>query len=130
MRTLLPYDDLVNCSDATLKRLGYRFYKNQTEKVLEFEVYEPAEFLVRIEDMSGVYRPGGFMGLTGGGDAANSISMIFTGRDAGAKGHLSAFVRALLEELPRKPWDGLGLISSRTSRAFWMELCKGPRPPP
>ncbi|HKT21982.1 MAG TPA: hypothetical protein VJR06_05155 [Nitrososphaerales archaeon] len=129
MRTLLPYDDLVNCSDATLKRLGYSFYRNQTQKVLEFEVYEPANFLVRIEDMSGAYRPGGFMGM-GGGDSGNSISMIYSGRDAGTKTHFSTFVQALLQALPRKPWEGLGMISSRTSKAFWMELSKSPTPAP
>ena len=124
MRTLLPYDDLVNCSDTALKHLGYGYHRNQTAKVQEFEVFDPAEFIVRIEDLRDTVSPGAFMGISWGRDPGNSISMIFSKLDAEGKARVSAFVRALLETLPRKPWEGLGLISSRTSRAFWQELSK------
>lgn len=121
MRTALPFDDLVNCSDAVLKRLGYSFHRNQTQKVSEFEVYEPCSFLVRVEDMNDAFRPGGFMALGGGGGMGNSISMIFDERSP-TRPYVSAFARALLETLPRKPWEGLGHISSRTSKAYWVGL--------
>jgi hypothetical protein len=122
MRTLLPLDGLANCSDVALKQLGYGFHRNQTEKVIEFEVFEPAEFLVRIEDMSDTYRPGAFGGLIGGGEGGNSISIVYSRRDANERARVSAFVKALLEALPRKPWEGLGFIGSRTSKAYWHDL--------
>jgi hypothetical protein len=120
LRTYIPFEDLMNGSDEALKRLGYRFYRNRS--LVEFEVFDPAEFLVRIEDPSqDSFRPEPFFGLMGGGGAANSFSLVASGPSE-SKRHVSTFVKELLSKLPREPWDGLGFIEKRTSKAYWQSL--------
>ena len=123
MRTLLPFDDLANVSDTALKRLGFKYYRNQSKKVLEFEVFEPVQFLVRIEDLhDDGFRPQAFFGLIGGGGGGNSLAVIPGSEDPSERVHVATFVNVLLESLPKKPWEGLGFIESRTSKAYWRGL--------
>lgn len=127
MRTLLEFDELATSSDETLKRLGFRFYRNQSRSVVEFEVTEPAEFLVRIEKLSGEgMRPEPFfgaLGIFGGGDGVgNAFSVTPGARRSECKAQVAAFVKGLLGALPRQPWDGLGFVEKRTSKAYWRGL--------
>lgn len=123
MRTILPFDDLAEGSDAALRRLGYRFYKNQSQRMVEFEVLEPAEFLVRIESLDDdEFRPQPFFGIFGGGGEGNAFYVVFTSGRSQSKSHVSSFVSELVSRLPRKPWEGLGFIEKRTSRAYWQGL--------
>lgn len=126
MRTLLAFDKLAASSDEVLKRLGFRFYKNQSRDVVEFEVLEPADFLVRIESLDGMTRPQSFfgvLGVFGGGDTVgNAFSVVYGAEESRSKTHVASFVKELLGALPRKPWDGLGFIEKRTSKAYWQGL--------
>lgn len=121
MRTVLPFESLAEASNAALKRLGFKFYLNQTTTVREFEVYEPAKFLVRIEDMDDRrLGPAPFFGFFGGGSGGRSISMIGISDHPEDKASLSTFVNELLAVLPSKPWEGLGLVERRVAKAYWL----------
>jgi hypothetical protein len=123
LRTLLPFDDLANSSETTLTRLGFRFYKHKSRTTVEFEVFDPAEFLVRIENLSGDgFRPEPFFGLLGGAGEGNAFSVVVTSGHSLTKPHVSSFVTELVSALPKKPWEGLGFVSGRTSKAYWLGL--------
>lgn len=129
MRTVLPFEDLVETSGVVLNRLGFKFRQNQTSTVLEFEVYEPAGFLVRFEDLNdGKLRPTPIMGFGGDRNTGTNVSIIVNSDQSEGKACISAFGREFLKALSHKPWEGLGFIEKRASKAYWHTIIQQTEP--
>lgn len=121
--TRVEYRKLVRHVERSLKSLDYSFLRNETDLLTEFEVLSPSYFRVVVQDNSREDYSFGFMRshrtetlLELRRDLATRESDGFVNKNA------RAFMEHLISTLPEKPWEGLGLVRSRTERAKWLEL--------
>lgn len=121
--TKIDHLRLAEILEASLKSLGYAYYKNQGREITEFEVRSPCQFIASVEGLTSqrlsfvLLRP------------PSVESVIEIRRMIGSKGSeaelltcVSALVRELRSALPKEPWKGTGFFRSRVERTRWERL--------
>jgi hypothetical protein len=121
--TKVDYLKLAEILEASLKNLGYTYYKNQGREVTEFEVRSPCQFIASVEGVTSQRL--GFIFLR----PLAVESVVEIRRMIGSKGSeaelltcVSALVRELRSALPKEPWKGTGFFRSRAERTRWERL--------
>ncbi|MGP8124260.1 MAG: hypothetical protein ACLQEQ_00075 [Nitrososphaerales archaeon] len=121
--TRVEYRKLVRHVEKSLTSLGYPFLRNETKRLTEFEVLPPSGFRVVVEDNSREDYSFGFIRSKKTETSLELRRELGTPESDGfVDKHVSAFMEHLTSALPEKPWEGLGLVRSRTERAKWLEL--------
>ena len=114
--------ELSKASETALGRLGFEYGKGGRQGVVEFVVTKPFAFSVILEDISSLSFSRTTLFL-GGFLAPNPTrsSVLINVQDDDPKGYgaASAYAKEMVGGLKRKPWKGLGIVSSRTSKALW-----------
>jgi hypothetical protein len=114
-------------SEKVLKDLGYEYHVTRTPDVLEYEVVNPENFIVRINRFLPLDHPFGLMGHFLG-DAAqdrkkreiSDVEIVVFGQSSSARKFATLFVASMKET----PWNGLrGSESSRAKKEWtqWLD---------
>ncbi|MCL5068628.1 MAG: hypothetical protein M1368_09800 [Thaumarchaeota archaeon] len=119
MKAANSFNELFSASDAALNKLGYEFHRNGYERFAEFEVVRPSEFTIRIEDMSSITQRDWKLSMFTKEEFGCSILILTPNGNSQSAILASKFVRELVQNLKRKPWDGLGHVRSRTAKILW-----------
>lgn len=122
MRALVGVDDssLAMRVEASLRSLGFSYFKNQGNNTTGLEVQSPCHFMITIENLS---RPQLGFPLRRRVKVESAIQLR---RTLGTKdpksevdGCVSAFVKDLCAALPGKEWKGLLALGSLTESEDW-----------
>jgi hypothetical protein len=118
---------LASATEANLVRLGFKFMKNETKAMLEFEVIEPEAFLVRIRSLEETEQPSPILGFMFARtqSACTDLSLVVDPGNPAAKSGASELIKAIIGSLKVPPWKGLGMVESRTSKALWTRYAAG-----
>jgi hypothetical protein len=107
----------------TLAKLGYSYSKNQGLYVTEFEVRFPSNFGVVVEDLT---RAQAGYPLRSRVRVESALELRRTIGAADDEEQLRrsvvTFAKELRAALPAEPWNGLGVLSSRSQKRNWKSL--------
>jgi hypothetical protein len=121
----LEYAKLVRYVDKTIRKLDYRYIRNGTQRVTEFEIEAPCHFRVIVEDQT--QERFGF-GILKSEKNESTIEVLpvldTTDPEELLKNSLSAFIEELRKAMPREPWKGFGPLRSRAEKVKWSELAR------
>lgn len=119
--------ELVSVTETCLRQLEFKFVRNETKGMVEFDVTEPATFLVRITQLQELEHPSPIFGLllTGRQSACTDLSVVLDPIEVAARIRASELIKAILSSLQEPPWKGLGVIESLTSKALWTRYARG-----
>lgn len=122
MKTSIPYREVADALESVLREANCVFHRSSSRNFLEFHVQEPTEIIFRVIHLEERVYPSiifGFLLPSRQGECTDLE--IITRESEGSKDLASRLISELVKRLPRKPWEGLGLIESRTSKALWEE---------
>lgn len=113
---------MVERVEASLKKLGFSYLKNQGRAVTGLEVQSPCHFMVTVENLA---RPQFGYPLRKPVKIESAIQFARTlGTKESAsevKRGISALVQELCSDLPDKQWNGLLALKALAERAEWGE---------
>lgn len=119
----MDYLKLVEILEASLRKLGYSYLKNQGMNFTEYDVQSPCQLMATVENLTRL-RPSFLIRSPIVVESAIELRRII-----GAKGSAadqSACASALAQEirsaLPKQPWKGTGVYRSRAERTSWERL--------
>jgi hypothetical protein len=121
--TKIEYEEVVLSVAKGLDELGFEYRRGGNKSIAEFEVTEPSRFRVTVEVSR--REKAGFT-LIRSVEEETTVQfhrdLESDQADEPLARDASAFLKKLLEKLPRRPWDGLGLVRSKSEKVKWMEL--------
>ena len=119
--------ELVSAAHSNLERLGLAFKKHEGKEFVEFEVAEPARFIVRITHLAEMEYPSPLFGVLMNRrlPEATDLRIVFTDAEQAARHHSAELVKGILASLRRPPWEGLGFIPSMTAKSMWSRAAQG-----
>jgi len=123
MKSALRLETMAKCCESALRQLGYVFFKNDSGTVVEFEVQTPEKFIVRIEKLEDriFMNPMFGAGLSRLQVGPTNVTILLMNNGPQVRRHAGLFVSALMTNLPRDPWKGLGFVESLTAKSLWRE---------
>jgi hypothetical protein len=125
MRALcrMDYQKLAEILEASLKKLGYSYVKNQGASFTEFEIRSPCQFLATVEDLTR-HRLSFLVRSPVVVESAVELRRLVgaKGAEAESAACASALARELRSALPKEPWKGTGVYASRAERTNWENL--------
>jgi hypothetical protein len=115
-------ESLTERVEASLRKLGDSYIKNQGRKVTGLEVQSPCHFIVTVENLT--RRQLGYP-LRKSVKVESAIEFVRTlgTKEAGSevKRCISALVQDLCSDLPDEKWKGLLVLKSMAEEARWEE---------
>ena len=114
--------ELTRATESALTRLGFEYGKGGRQGVVEFVVTRPFAFSVILEDISTTsfsrtsMMLGSFLA-----PAPTRSSVLINVQDDDPKGYgaASAYAKEMVLGLKKMPWQGLGIVGSRTAKVLW-----------
>lgn len=119
MKAANSLKELARASEAALGRLGYEYGRGGTQGVVEFTVRRPFAFSVVVEELASPYTHDRLLGFLSTAQTRSNVFISGLEDDPQQVAAASAFVREMVGGLKRKPWKGLGIVSSRTAKILW-----------
>ncbi len=106
--------------EASLKKLGFSYLKNQGRNVTEFEVQAPCHFLVTVENEAREQIGYPFRSRVKV-ESAIDFKRTIGAKEPGSelKQHISAVVEDLCSDLQDQRWKGLLALRSKSEEANW-----------
>ena len=122
MRAYARTDDrsLAERVEASLRKLGFSYLKNQGRNVTEFEVQAPCHFLVTVENLARLqlgYPLRSRVKVESAIDFKPTIGATEPGPEP--KQRVSALVECICSDLPDQRWKGLLALRSMSQKEDW-----------
>jgi hypothetical protein len=121
----IEYHEFVGYVTKALERLEYKYFKNATDRITEFEIQSPCKFRVLVEDCRGERSAFGLF------RSNRSECAIELWRTVGAqesddelRQRVNAFLAKLIATIPKEPWAGFGPFRSGSEKTRWAGLNK------
>lgn len=124
MRAYAKIDDtrLAEAVEASLRKLGFSYLKNQGRNVTEFEVRSPCHFIMTVENLTRAqfgFPLRSHVKVQSAIEFKRTIGAKETGPELAQS--VSALVQDLCSDLPDQRWKGLLALRSMSAKAKWEE---------
>ncbi len=131
LKASTDFQTMQSKSEESLRELGFVFIRNNTSRLVEFEINEPSYFRVLVEKRDDP-KVRNIMFILPPQISASKGSIIDVRFDLDqdsqrrsiAETSVRNFLKKLLSSLPSEPWEGLGFRESKKEKQKWVELTK------